>query len=862
MSKRQTGAQRLRAWQGATIALLLATSPVLVGAQAVTAQAPAPAASVAQAKGPAAAEAALKGAERLGNGRFTAWRAGERTLVALPANSLGKPLFWYTEAVSVPAGAIARDLKISERLARFERVGNTVYLRDLGTTINRRAGVQEEPPGAEVPGAAPREPKRRPIEYALSNTETGALMMNLPIVATQADGSLLLDITPTFSTDIAAATARTFIADFLKVVPAVVDPTKSFLGRVRAHGEVLNIRSHLTFLAANPAAPATGPQPVSMVVGHSFVFLPERPMAGRPTDPRVGYFSVGFSEFETASGIAQDKREYIVRFRLDKKDPKAAVSDPVKPITFYIGRGVPERWRPYLKAGVLQWLPAFEAAGFSNAIRVLDAPTPEQDPDWFEEDVTINVIRWLPQEFVNAMGPHVVDPRSGEQIGAHIHVWPTVMGYFGQYYWALFGGSGVDPAAAKLPLPDERAGALLSYIFAHEVGHTLGLAHNQLASTAYPVAQMRNREFANRFGPNTSIMAYGRFNQAAQPGDGVTQLWSVVGPYDMAAIRYGYGVFGTDAASSARELAAFADSFQRDPRLFFGSEEGPVNAIRFRRDPRVQTENTGADRVEATRLGVANLQRSLRALDKATGGDAKLYASTYDVVLSRHVVLLKSVPRLLGGTRPNLSADGGPAAAPVPAAEQRAGVRYLLGEGAASLEPYAEPAVVNRIVAYGGAKAIAQYQADLVSDLMAGEVLAALDDQAGRDPAAYSALDFARDLDESVWGALGELTPTHRALQQGWISGARALLGEWAKNGAGEAAEARKVQAIGAPRGAALALVETGDDTLFATLLRESLPGLKERLDAATKTAKDEKTRLYLREMSVQVARLVKLGAP
>ena len=473
-------------------------------------------------------------------------------------------------------------------------------------------------------------------------------MYSLEIKA-RSDRSCLVDITDLFLSD-----CDLFSLKGAKVALKLggYQREQSHVSEVKAYPENINFRSVRGY-AVEGEVKDGGYASSLWEVGASWYLLPEQPMRQRMSDERVGYFTFALDGM-AKRGDQMERVAFATRWRLEPKPEdmekysRGELVEPVKPIVFYIDRATPEYLVPYFIKAVNAWQGAFEKAGFKNAIYGKLAPSPEEDPEYCEGDIRYPLVSYKASPIPNAYGPMVFDPRSGEIITSHIAIFHSVLDLLQRWYFVMCGT--VDPRAREYPLSQEVMGELAATVLTHEVGHTLGLRHNFIGSTAYPVDSLRSKAFIRKHGLGTSIMDYQRFNYVAQPEDGLEpqDLLPRVGIYDEYAIEWGYRYFREtgDLMQNNLKLRAWVDERRQDPKMFYIVETDYS-------DPRVQSEDSGDDIVKANRLGMKNLKHIMAHLEAWTKtDDADYYAlrRRYLSVLSQYQNYVNHVIRYVGGS--------------------------------------------------------------------------------------------------------------------------------------------------------------------------------------------------------------------
>ncbi len=752
------------------------------------------------------------------SGVFKVHQIKSRYYYEIPASELGKDFLMVSQIARTTIGAGNGGQFAGEHVVRWERRENRVLLREV--TYELTADSKD------------------PIAAAVAASENPSIIMAFNIEAVGKDNAPVIDVTRLFSTDVPELSARA------RLRARGMDASRSFIDKITPFPENVEVEATHTFTTPTDPQPAgqrppggNGMRPGSgtVVMHFSMVKLPEQPMMPRLFDERVGYFTTSTTDYSRPEHRAE-RRQYIARWRLEKKDPTAAVSEPVKPIVYYLDPATPKKWIPYLKRAIEAWQPAFEAAGFKNAIIAKEAPTPEEDPTWSPEDMRHSVVRWLPSTIENASGPHISDPRTGEILNADIQFFHNVMQLISDWYFVQI--SPMDARAQKLPLPDDLMGDLLGMVLTHEVGHTLGFEHNMKASSLYPAEKLRDPQWLKTMGLSPSVMDYARFDYVAQPEDKVDpkDLMPKLGPYDVWATSWGYKPISSAKTpdEEKKTLDEWAHEQDKTPWLRFSTANSRGA------DPGENTEAVGdADAIYSTGLGLKNLNRVMNNLLAATTHEGEDWGDLTDVygrALGQWERELGHVAQIVGGldSQEKHGGQDGVRFTPVPKARQEAAVKFLNENAFATPTMFLKPEILRRMEPNGALDRMRASQLRVLSGLLTPARIGRLVEQEAIDGAAtYRATEFLADVRKGVFQEIYSADPKvdayRRNLQRGYLELISTRLN-------GPAAR-------------------INDDE--RPLMRGELRSLTSDLTAAMGKTTDRNTKLHLEDLRDQIAKIM-----
>ena len=568
-------------------------------------------------------------------GFFTLHQKDEKVWLEILPSQLNKPFFF---SYNIPRSIGERGLYGSQmggsKLVEFTKIGNQIQLIAKNTQFFAKEGT--------------------PQAQFVSESFSDSLMSSAAVVSAphpetksiliEANALLFSDI-PGYQTRIEASFRMPFSLDTRNTSFSATKNTSTLTGlEVKAHFAVpkLSAPPMSPSPVPTPPPPSATPDPRSMFVSfyYSFMPLPE-PMQARLADERVGFFTVARTDYTIDLNV-KSKEHLLKRWRLEKKDANAAVSEPKEPIVYWLDKNIPEKYRESVSQGVLEWNKAFEKAGFKNALVVKQQQATD---DFNNMDAKHASVRWFTGSDVGfAIGPSQADPRTGEILDADIGMSDVftrgarraviedlgrVRGADGElcdhaesaaqelhYALDLLEARGME---LDSPQADALAKAYLKDVIMHEVGHTLGLRHNFRASTVYDLKQIQDPNFTKINGVTSSVMDYTPYNISAKGEKQGEYVMSTIGAYDYWAIEFGYKQFapGQEAQGLAQILAKASQ-----PELQFDSDEDAGYGSMGGVDPMVNRFDLGADPLAYYKLRMKlsrELWDRLQNMNLATG---------------------------------------------------------------------------------------------------------------------------------------------------------------------------------------------------------------------------------------------------
>lgn len=772
-------------------------------------------------------------------GFISVHKVEDKYFFEIPDDILNRDILVVNRLAKTQVGTGYAGDQIGQNVVRFEKgPNNKVFLRTISYAVYAKDSTS-------------------PMFSSVANSNIQPIAASFDIKAFGKDSaSTVIEITDFVNGDndvlyfsSAAKTARRLAslqADKSYVVSVKPYPINVEIVAVKTYG-----RSPAPATPGGFGAPPAPSGNLTVEMNSSMVLLPKVPMQARQFDARVGYFTVGYMDFDInphgVKGITIAKR-----WRLEPKDEdwekykRGELVEPKKPIVFYIDPATPPKWIPYLIQGVNDWQVAFEQAGFKNAIIGKRAPTKDEDSTWSLEDARNSAIVYKPSDIQNASGPSISDPRSGEIIESHINWYHNVMELLRNWYFIQ--ASPNDERARKMTFSDELMGELIRFVSAHEVGHTIGLRHNFGSSSTVPVENLRNKAWVEANGHTPSIMDYARFNYVAQPEDkiDINGIFPRVGDYDKWAIEWGYRLF--PQYKSPEEEKGHLNNWVREklknPRLYWG--DGELNQD----DPRSITEDLGDNAVKASMYGIKNLQRILPNLMQWTKVDNEDYTnltSLYNQVAGQFNRYVIHVARNVGGIykTPKVVEDPDPVFQFTPKEKQVEAVAFL------NQQLFTTPAwlVNNDIFSRTGSNSltvVGNIQDATLNRLFSESTLNKLiSSETTLGNNAYKITNLFADLKRGIWAELPTRKPIdvyRRNLQKSYISILNNLLNPSSPG-----------TAISTGGLTITMQSSSADKSDIKSVVRAHLSSLRTEVNAAAAVVTDPMTKYHLQDVVVRI---------